>query len=60
VFAMIDELPRPPQAVVIVTDGHASYPDHAPAYPVLWVLTPDHGRPPWGTSIVLEETVLRA
>ena len=60
VFAMVDELPRPPQAVVIVTDGHASYPDRAPAYPVLWVLTPDHGRPPWGTSIVLEETVLRA
>lgn len=34
--------------MIFFTDGYASYPTKAPKYPVLWVLTKDHQKPPFG------------
>ena len=36
VFAWVDELPSPPDALVYLTDGLGSFPKDAPAYPVVW------------------------
>ena len=36
------------QAMVFFTDGYATYPSNPPKYPVLWILTSDHQRPPFG------------
>jgi predicted metal-dependent peptidase len=39
---------------VFLTDGHGDAPEHAPDYPVLWVLTAG-GQPPavWGNVLRL-------
>jgi len=42
-------------AMVFFTDGYARYPEKKPSYPVLWVLTPDHEKPPFGKIIVLPD-----
>ncbi len=55
VFEKIRELDLDPYALVVLTDGYASYPETPPFYPVLWVLAPNHETPPWGQSLVLEE-----
>jgi predicted metal-dependent peptidase len=36
VFAWVDDLPSPPDALVYLTDGLGSFPKDAPAYPVVW------------------------
>lgn len=54
VFDKIRELGLTPYAVVYLTDGYAEYPERPPEYPVLWVLTPNHQRPPWGRITVLD------
>ena len=42
----------PPHALIILTDGFASAPRKAPAYPVLWALTANGRRPvPWGEQL---------
>ena len=45
-----------PSAAVFLTDGMGDYPNEAPSYPVLWVLTPTHQEPPFGTVTVLDGT----
>jgi predicted metal-dependent peptidase len=35
-------------AMIFFTDGYATYPEDPPRYPVLWVLTKDNEKPPWG------------
>jgi len=42
-----------PCGLVFLTDGYGAYPDRPPAYPVLWVLAPEHEDPPWGSKVVL-------
>jgi predicted metal-dependent peptidase len=54
VFEKVNELGLQPYALVYLTDGYASYPPIEPEYPVLWVLTPQHERPPWGRATVLD------
>lgn len=54
VFDKIRELALTPYALVYLTDGYADYPEQPPEYPVLWVLTPDHQKPPWGRITVLD------
>lgn len=45
----------PPQALIILTDGFARAPEHAPGYPVLWVLAKDGECPvSWGEKIFLK------
>jgi predicted metal-dependent peptidase len=42
-------------ALVYLTDGYPDrWPEQAPDYPVLWVITNDLVKPPWGEHIVLE------
>lgn len=41
-----------PASLVFFTDGNGAYPDQAPSYPVLWVLTSDYPVP-WGHRILL-------
>jgi len=47
--------PRPPDALVFLTDGYGEAPAEAPPYPVLWVLTPSGVRPaPWGRTVAMD------
>lgn len=42
--------------MVFFTDGYATYPEKSPKYPVLWVLTKDNQKPPFGKVVyILEE-----
>ena len=34
--------------MIFFTDGNAHYPKKAPRYPVLWILTKEHAKPPFG------------
>jgi len=46
-----------PAALIYFTDGYGPAPDRAPAYPVLWALTPGGRRPAdWGESLWLTES----
>ena len=54
VFDEIEHRTLTPSATVFLTDGMGDYPDEAPPYPVLWVLTADHQTPPFGTVTVLD------
>lgn len=55
VFEEIEKRGILPSAAVFLTDGMGDHPDGAPPYPVLWVLTPKHQQPPFGTATVLTE-----
>ncbi|MCG5549314.1 DUF2201 family putative metallopeptidase [Halorhodospira halochloris] len=47
----------PPTALVVMTDGFGPIPDQAPAYPVLWALTPGASRKPgWGKTATMRAT----
>jgi predicted metal-dependent peptidase len=42
--------------MVFFTDGYASYPKDPPGYPILWILTKNNEKPPWGTvAYILDE-----
>lgn len=41
--------------MVFFTDGMATYPEHPPVYPVLWVLTKEHQIPPFGKVAYIME-----
>jgi predicted metal-dependent peptidase len=53
VFTEIRRRGLRPCGLVFLTDGYGAYPDRPPAYPVLWVLAPEHEDPPWGSKAVL-------
>lgn len=36
--------------MIFFTDGMATYPEKPPKYPVLWILTKQHQKPPWGKT----------
>lgn len=55
VFDEIEKRGILPSAAVFLTDGMGDYPEEAPSYPVLWVLTPNHQQPPFGTVAVLDD-----
>ncbi|KEZ76596.1 DUF2201 family putative metallopeptidase [Salinisphaera hydrothermalis] len=51
------ESEAPPAALIYFTDGYGPAPRQAPAYPVLWALTPGGRRPAaWGESLWLAES----
>jgi predicted metal-dependent peptidase len=55
-FRPIFEQIKKCEAMVFFTDGYATYPDLAPPYPVLWVLTKDNKMPPFGkVAYMLDE-----
>jgi len=51
VFRYIEEKDLRPDLFIGFTDGYSIFPKMEPPYPVLWVLTKDHEKPPWGTVI---------
>ena len=57
VFRYIDEHPElDPNLLIFFTDGYGDYPDRAPAYPVMWLLTKD-GKcdVDWGMQVKFKE-----
>lgn len=52
-FDYLEENGIKPSCLVYLTDGYGPFPEAAPAYPVLWVMTTDEV-PPWGEHIKIE------
>lgn len=52
-FKWIEERGAEPKCVCYLTDGYGPFPDTAPAYPVLWLMTTDVV-PPWGEVVRIE------
>jgi hypothetical protein len=50
-----EELLRTDPEMILTVLAHdmGTYPEAAPSHPVLWVLTPHHATPPFGTTTVL-------
>lgn len=43
-----------PAVLVYLTDGYGNYPKEQPGYPVLWVMTRNHQKPPFGRVVTLD------
>lgn len=54
VFLKIKELGLHPDLFIGLTDGASAYPPKKPPYPVLWCLTKEHHKPPWGERIFID------
>lgn len=55
-FRPIFEQIKKCEAMVFFTDGYATYPNLAPSYPVLWILTGNNKMPPFGkVAYMLDE-----
>ena len=52
VFTYVKEKKLSPKVLLYYTDGHGTYPEKKPEYPVIWVLT-ENGNIPWGIKIKL-------
>lgn len=52
-FTHFDELGETPKCLIYLTDGYGPFPQTAPDYPVLWVMTTDVV-PPWGQHVRIE------
>jgi predicted metal-dependent peptidase len=57
VFRYVDEHPElDPNLLIFFTDGYGDYPDRAPAYPVMWLLTKDgECDVDWGMQVKFKE-----
>jgi predicted metal-dependent peptidase len=51
VFEKVKEMKVRPELLVFLTDTYGRFPDKHPQYPVLWVITEESGRVPWGQSV---------
>lgn len=54
VFEEVEKRQYRPKCLVFFTDGYGTFPDPAPEYPVLWVMTTDI-TPPFGETIYLSK-----
>jgi predicted metal-dependent peptidase len=54
VFKAVGKKGMNPSVLIYYTDGYGSFPDRQPGYPVLWAVTKNHKKPPWGKSIVVD------
>jgi predicted metal-dependent peptidase len=52
VFEWIESVRRTPDVLLYFTDAEGEFPQHAPAFPVIW-LVKGRGRVPWGARIQL-------
>ena len=52
-FEKLEELGIVPDLAVYFTDMHGRFPDHEPAYPVVWAATTDK-QPPFGAYVHVE------
>ena len=53
-FKYIEDHKLYPDLFIGFTDGYSVFPAKQPNYPVLWVLTKDHQKPPWGRIIATD------
>lgn len=51
-FEYINKQKWNPTAIIYLTDGNGTYPKNV-KYPVLWTLTKDHHKPPFGKKVVM-------
>jgi len=51
VFAKVKELHSAPELLIYLTDTYGTFPDKQPGYPVLWCITDENGKVPWGHSV---------
>ncbi|MBM7854386.1 putative metal-dependent peptidase [Desulfohalotomaculum tongense] len=58
VFEEINKRKIKPSALIYFTDGITVYPTFEPSYPVLWLLTKEHSRPPWGRKAVFDSLLM--
>ena len=42
-----------PELFIYLTDTYGSFPDRAPNYPVLWCITDENGKVPWGNKVFI-------
>ena len=54
VFAWMREHGMRPDVFVGITDLYSRFPERAPGFPVLWLVTPEHGEATWGHVIKLD------
>ena len=53
VFDKIKEMNMIPDLLIYLTDTYGTFPDNPPPYPVLWCITEEKGKVPWGASVFL-------
>lgn len=53
VFDKVKELNLAPELLIYLTDTYGSFPEKQPAYPVLWCITDENGRVPWGQAVYI-------
>lgn len=53
VFDIVKERRLNPELLIYLTDTYGTFPDRAPNYPVLWCITVDGGKVPWGQSVFI-------
>ena len=55
IFDSVDDFfpEKPPRSILIITDGHAPFPDESAAknIPVFWIIADSNITPPWGEKI---------
>lgn len=56
IFAKIKELKLMPELCVIITDGYTPFGNAIKQYPVLWCLTEDGVKVPWGQSVYIPKS----
>jgi predicted metal-dependent peptidase len=54
VFAHVAEHRLEPDVFVGLTDLASRFPEHAPPYPVIWVVPAQHGEAPWGRVVMVD------
>lgn len=55
VFDIVKEKNMNPELLVYLTDTYGTFPEKAPSYPVLWCITEENGKVPWGQSVYIPE-----
>lgn len=53
VFDLVKERKMQPELLIYLTDTYGSFPYKAPQYPVLWCITEEEGRVPWGQAVYI-------
>lgn len=54
VFDYLDMVNLKPDLFIGFTDGYSVFPKNKPTFPVIWVLTRDHKKPPFGVCITTD------
>jgi len=53
VFEKVKDLNMVPELLIYLTDTYGAFPDKQPQYPVLWCITEESGKVPWGQAVYI-------